>query len=194
MTPALTFAQRVIEGRDQIIGKFNGDVYILNSEEWGLVPGSRKFASIGSSRDRSQVLASLSTLNLVMLANEHEVQFRTYPEGQLTGRVPSGGDKVNTLHVSPSENFMALGDRDSSMSLWDLRVAGIPALLSMPLAKANPSHLVTLGILKNIPNLFEEVHHSIDYLELMLRHRFRFDIEISDIQAIKPGEFDIELG
>jgi len=88
---------------------------------------------------------------------------------------------------------MALGDSDASLSLWDLRVLDVPILLEAPLARSTPNQLAALDLLIERGGLPQRIRNTLSLLERLLRHRFRFDIEISEVQSIKAGEYDIEI-
>jgi len=88
---------------------------------------------------------------------------------------------------------MAVGDSDASMSLWDLRVLDVPMLFARPLAQAVPVHLAAVGALADGANLHPQVQRALKFLGCLLRHRFRYDIEIDEVPVIQAGEFDIEI-
>ena len=88
---------------------------------------------------------------------------------------------------------MALGTTDSSITLWDLRPLELTKLLENPLSSSTPNHLAALILLTQTASLATKVKNTLFYLERLLKHRFRFDIEVSAMQQIKAGEFDIEI-
>jgi hypothetical protein len=89
---------------------------------------------------------------------------------------------------------MAVGDSDASMSLWDLRVLDVPALFTRPFAQAWPAHLPAVVALTDDASLPPRVGEALRFIECVLRHRFRYDIEIDELPEIQMGEFDIEIG
>jgi WD40 repeat protein len=98
------------------------------------------------------------------------------------------------LHISPDGSFMALGDSDASLSLWDLRPLDIPDLFTIPFARSTPNHLVILNLLdEDIHPLPRALRNTLRFMERLLRHRFRYDIEISEVASIKAGDYDIEI-
>jgi hypothetical protein len=88
---------------------------------------------------------------------------------------------------------MALGDSDASMSLWDLRALDIPRLLDLPLAHMVPTHLAAISALANYGAFPSPVQHALQFMECVLRHRFRYDVEVDELLTIRAGEFDIEI-
>ena len=93
----------------------------------------------------------------------------------------------------PGGEFLALGDTDASMSLWDLRVLTAPVLLSRPVSKAVPADLTSVGLLAGDETLPAAVRQALGFLRCVLQYRFRFDIEVSEAPTIRHGEFDIDI-
>ncbi|MEW5872055.1 MAG: hypothetical protein AB1894_22490 [Chloroflexota bacterium] len=122
-----------------------------------------------------------------------EVFFTGWANGKMLGKIHSPGAQTNSLHVSPDGSFMALGDSDASLSLWDLRVLDVPRLFSLPLAQSTPNQLAALGVLLASDGLPQPARHALAFLERLLRHRFRFDVEVSEVPTIQVGEYDIEI-
>ncbi len=130
---------------------------------------------------------------LLTAGSEGQINFIFWPTRTLLGHVNVPGKRLTSLHVSPDGAFMAVGDSDASFSLWDLRSMSLPLLLNRPLKQAQPTHLSwLLGLIKN-DNLPLQAQNTLRYLEIVLHHRFRYDIEISSGPDILVGEFDIEL-
>jgi len=108
--------------------------------------------------------------------------------------VHSLGEQLTSLHISPDEAFMALGDSNAALSLWDLRVLDVPRLFTRPFAQSVPDDLAALQALTgNGTVLPARVRNVLGFMEAILRYRFRFDIEIGEMPVIKVGEYEIEL-
>jgi hypothetical protein len=69
----------------------------------------------------------------------------------------------------------------------------LPVLLSRPLVQATPTHLGVAASFRQAKELPTEARNALAFLEILLRFRFRYDIEIDEIRVIQPGEFDIEI-
>lgn len=143
---------------------------------------------------RVQGLEFLRSRSLVVSADAGgEVFFTGWANDQLLGKIHSPGTQTNSLHVSPDGSFMALGDSDASLSLWDLRVLDVPRLFSLPLAQSTPNQLAALGVLLGLEDLPQPLRSALAFLERLLSHRFRFDVEVSEVPTIQVGEYDIEI-
>jgi hypothetical protein len=144
--------------------------------------------------DQIQGIEMLVPRSIIVSADAAgEVRFTGWANRASLGKIHAPGERLTSLHISPDGSFMALGDSDASLSLWDLRVLDVPALLEAPLARSTPNQLAALDLLIEAGGLPQRIHNSLALLERLLRHRFRFDIEISEVQGIKAGEYDIEI-
>jgi WD40 repeat protein len=103
------------------------------------------------------------------------------------------GAALTSLHLSPDGAFMAVGDAEANLWLWDLRVLDVPDYFSQPLAGAAPMHLATVSGLLESLSLPPDAEAALRFLERLLRFRFRRAIDIEDVSSIKVGEFDIEI-
>ena len=126
-----------------------------------------------------------------------EIHFTAWADRPLAGKIVSGSaganDLVTSLHVSPDESFMALGHANAHLSLWDLRPLSLPSLLRLPLIHSTPNHLAALELVQGQPDLSEKTRRTLALLIRLLRHRFRYDIEVGDTVSIQVGEYDIEI-
>ncbi|MBI3946288.1 MAG: hypothetical protein HY321_10245 [Armatimonadetes bacterium] len=177
------------DARALIIGKLSGEVMTCTQNGRGLV--SRR---VQRHTGPVQGVAVLPERGIVVTASsEGEVRFTSWEPRVALGSVAAAGERLTSMRVSPDGSFMAIGDSDASMTLWDLRPLDIPSLLGRPLARALPVHLAAAGTLLEVPGLPEPVRRSLRFLECLLRHRFRYDVEIDDLPTIQAGEFDIEI-
>ena len=78
-------------------------------------------------------------------------------------------------------------------SLCGLARPDVPALVKIPFARSTPIHLAAWSVLAEDNNLSRQTHHTLAFIERILRHRFRFDIEVSEVLRIKMGEYAIEI-
>lgn len=121
------------------------------------------------------------------------VAFTAWANRAPLGRIQAEGKRLTSLHVSPDGAFLALGDSDATMSLWDLRALEAPLLVIQPFARALPIHLAAVNLLAEKEDLPATVRQAMRFVQCVLQHRFRFDIEIVEAATIQRGEFDIEI-
>ncbi|NTU74980.1 MAG: WD40 repeat domain-containing protein, partial [Anaerolineaceae bacterium] len=107
--------------------------------------------------------------------------------------IPSPTAGLTSLTVSPDGNYMATGYRKNRQTLWDLEVLKIPALLNQPIAFDHANTLNMINKFSGDLRLTEEVRNSLQFLKLLLQHRYRYDIDIVQTTGIVPGLFDIIL-
>ena len=135
------------QGETLLVGKFSGEVVVCQ----------RSGQSLHADKDllmthqgQVQAVAVLSSRAVVITAgSEGRVQFTAWADCSPIGYVEVPGQRLTSLHISPDGVFMALGDSDASMSLWDLRALDIPRLLDLPLAHMVPMHLAAISALAN---------------------------------------------
>src|SRR5262249_6727872 len=125
---------------------------------------------------------------------EGEVEFVDWPGQKSLGRVQAPGTRLTSLQVSPDGSFMATGDSDASFTLWDLRPLLIKDLFSGPLSLSSVNQLMALDVLLDggleMPS---SLVSALRYLQIILRQRFRHDIELAEAPTIQIGDFDIEI-
>ncbi|OLT36509.1 hypothetical protein BJF79_31140 [Actinomadura sp. CNU-125] len=97
------------------------------------------------------------------------------------------------LTVSPDGDFLALGHRDGTIDLFDLRPMELPALARCPMASFVPRHLDLVAAACAAPALDEPARRTLELLRACLEHRFRFDVEVGESVALAGGEHDIGL-
>jgi hypothetical protein len=101
--------------------------------------------------------------------------------------------QVTSLRISPDGLFMALGNSEALLSLWDLRALDARLLLEDALARAAPADLTALGVVLAQAELDPPLRRALQFVDRVLRHRFRFDIQVSEAPVMMMGEFDIEV-
>jgi WD40 repeat protein len=179
------------DGKSQIIGNYNGDIFITSQNGDQLAPRRRKLAKSFGQVQGVEVLRDQRVV--IVAGSDGRVDFISWDNEARIGSVDTPGERLTSMHVSPNGDFMAVGDTDSSMSFWDLRVMQLPIFFSLPFAKAKPAHLAAVQALACDSRLPASVRHAVTFMGSMLRHRFRFDIEIAEMQSIRVGEFDIAI-
>jgi WD40 repeat protein len=173
-----------------LLGRYNGEVRVLRFGQRTLE--RRPLVQHGG---RIEGIASLKRQGFIITAgNEGGIQFISWADRAPIGKIQASPQQVTTLRVSPDEAFMALGTADATISLWDLRPLEVPGLFARPLALDTPNHLAALRLLLDQPQLPVELQKAMQYIERVLRFRFRFDVELSEAPEILAGDFEIELG
>jgi WD40 repeat protein len=180
------------DGDTVLAGRFNGDVIVYEYKHghW-LARGKTPLTSHEGRVEGIKVLPDRSVI--VSAGSEGRIQFMPLQGGHPIGeaRVPSG--RVTSLHISPDRSFMAVGNSEASLSLWDLRMLDMRRLLMQPFARATVPALGTLDVLIGNESLPSRARLVLKFASTVLRHRFRFDIELDEAAIIMSGEFDIEI-
>jgi hypothetical protein len=180
------------DGDTLLAGRFNGDLivyeykqkYWLSKRQEPLTSHEGRVEGVEILPDRS-VIVSAGSEGLIKFIH---LQDRC-PIGEV--RVPLG--QVTSLHISPDRSFMAVGNSEASLSLWDLRMLDVQRLLMQPFARAAAPILGTLNVLVDNESLPSLARLVLNFADCVLRHRFRFDIELDEAPTIMSGEFDIEI-
>jgi WD40 repeat protein len=173
-----------------VVGKHRGPVETLRREGEMLRRGKVLLRHDAAVR-AVEVLARRSAV--LTAAADGTLVFTAWANRAELGRLRAEGGRLTSLHVAPGGDFMAVGDSDSAMSLWDLRVLEVPLLLSRPFATALPVHLAAVAALLGDGGVPAEVGQALRFVQCVLQHRFRYDIELDELPAIRAGEFDIEI-
>jgi hypothetical protein len=187
---AITCAAFVGEGT-LVIGRHTGAAVVCSRSATRIHPEPTPLVQHDAPLRSMATIAGGSVL--VTASADGRVVFTSWPGRQTLGSIAVEGERLTSLHVSPGGEFLALGDSDASMSLWDLRVLTAPVLLSRPVAKAVPADLASVDLLAG-DSLPAAVRQALGFLRCVLQYRFRFDIEVSEPPTIRHGEFDIDLG
>jgi hypothetical protein len=180
------------DGDTLLAGGFNGDLIVYeNKQRYWL---SQRLGSPTSHEGRVEGVEILPDRSVIVSAgSEGLIKFirsqDRYPIGEV--RVPLG--QVTSLHISPDRSFLAVGNSQASLSLWDLRMLDVRRLLVQPFARAAAPILGTLNVLVDNESLLSRARLVLNFAACVLRHRFRFDIELDEAPRILSGEFDIEI-
>jgi WD40 repeat protein len=176
------------EGETLIVGKLSGKVVVYKRQGRRLRQEALPLARHGRRAQDVEVLPNSPVV--ITAGSDGLVQFTSWTDRAPISSVHIPGEQLTSLKISPDGAFMAVGDSDASMSLWDLRVMD---LFLDPLAQALPAHLSLAQSLVKDADLATPIQHALKFAECILRHRFRYDIEIGEAPTIKAGEFDIEI-
>ncbi len=179
------------DGETMIVGKHNGYVDVFKPK------GKRLYGEPGALARYPgpvQSVQSLTERGIVITAGDNgRVTFTAWDDRSRVGEITVPGERLTSLTVSPDGMTMAIGDSDASLTLWDLRSLDFPRLFDRPLARSAPGHLAVAAELCESSRIDAGVKPGLEYVRDILKHRFRYDVEIADVPTIKIGEFDIEL-
>ncbi len=174
---------------DLVIGFHNGSVIVMSTAG----PQPRYTGRIRNPAHRVSALAALRERRLVLVGDRHGgTHVFAWPSRTHLGTL-DGGEGVTSLTVSPTEGFMAIGHPNDQTTLWDLRVGSLPGLVARPLIETTPASLSVVDAALDARGLSPPVHTLLTAMRAALRHRFRHDIEIDRIAAIRAGRYDIAI-
>jgi hypothetical protein len=157
---------------------------------------SRQVKSIRSGwlSDSIQEIEALSRPGVLLWGTAAgQIEFTTWPIRATIGQVQHPARRLTSLTVSPDGAFMAVGDSQAAFSLWDLRLLEIPALFEQPFIVSVPHQLAAVQLALEAVSLPPRMRAALRYIERVLRHRFRFDIEIEALHSIRAGRYDIDI-
>ncbi|MCL4297033.1 MAG: hypothetical protein KJ077_14945 [Anaerolineae bacterium] len=180
------------DGQTLWVGQFNGEIVVLKRHNSG--PFKRRRDSLLRGPGRVVGLEVLGKQGVVVAArSEGNIEFRGLNDQTLLGQLQAASDGVTSLHISADEAFMAVGNAQAGLSLWDLRVLELAGLLARRFGQATPAQLATLNALSCHPELAPPAQRALQFAACVLQHRLRHAIELGETPQIKAGEFDIEL-
>ncbi len=171
---------------DYLVGKVNGDLLrgeVLRATRLNGCRHAGEITGIAILPEK-QILISGDSTGIIV--------FRSWPQCARLGIRQTAGQRLTSLSVNADEAFMVTGDSDTSIAFWDLRGADVVTLMSKPLERATPRDLAAASSFKGATGLPAEARNTLRFVELLLRHRFRYDIEIVE-PVIKTGEHEIIL-
>jgi WD40 repeat protein len=174
-----------------VVGKHNGTVQIYDYTKQSY-PGDAQYLQHHERLAQGIVVVPQNS-TVITAGSEGSLHFTNWSDRTSLGSIEIADASFTSLHLSPDGVFMSTGDSDASMSLWDLRVLDVPMLFTCPFAQASPDHLITVNELAAHSRIDPTVRRSLTFIQKVLQYRFRFDIEIDEVPAIKAGEFDIEI-
>jgi hypothetical protein len=180
------------ENQTLLVGQYNGDVavYYPRNDYW-ITFERQPFTRHAGRVEGVNLLHGRSVV--VTAGSEGTIRFTDLDDRSIIGEVKDPLGQVTSLHVSPDECFMAVGNSEASFSLWDLRGLDVLDLLLDPLGRAPASALTTLRVVAGEAYFSPRALRTLEFAERMLRHRVRFDIELGPAPTLVAGEFDIEI-
>jgi len=130
---------------------------------------------------------------IVLAFAQGEIQYYRWPEKVLVARVKTGGKRLTSLSVSTDGAFMASGDSDASLCLWDFQALDLSDLAQKPLSLLASREFAAVHSLHTRADLPTEVRACARYIQTVIHHRTRFDIQLDELRTVRAGEFDIMI-
>jgi hypothetical protein len=184
-----------------LMGRYNGEVSVYHDRtSYWIARRIEPFTRHAGRVEGVEVLPHRSIA--VTAGSEGIVRFTAIPTGvpaeeiagdQVIGEVEVPLGCVTSLRVSRDGKFMAVGNSEAALSLWDLRALDARQVLLQPFARGTALNLSALNVLLQNEELPPRTRTALQFADRLLRHRARFDIEIDDTPMMMPGEFDIEV-
>lgn len=124
-----------------------------------------------------------------------EVMMWSLSTGRLLDTLPGHRQPISGLVLSPDGNMLFSASSStagimSHLEVWDLRAF---LTIRLPGEVARPGAVNSLAERLKAPNLASSEKKWLTFSAELARWRQRYDIEIADFNAIRIGEFDIEL-
>jgi WD40 repeat protein len=180
-------------GKTLAAGMFDGHVLLFELSSGGdqLL---REGLSIERHKDRVEGIGVLNRQNVLVTASyDGEIRLTGLEDRNVIGSYTAPRGRVTSLHISPNEYFMVVGNSESMLSFWDLKGLNLQMLLIKPFAEASVTDLPILAEAMRDKDLTEPARATLGFIECILHHRFRYDIEVGEVPSIMMGEFDIEV-
>ncbi|HSK88376.1 MAG TPA: hypothetical protein VK880_08475 [Anaerolineales bacterium] len=184
------------DAKTMFAGTFSGQLLACrrNEKRSDRLAPEKKPLTIYPDPERVEAVEVLNRLSLlVSVGTGGEIRFFSLDGYTLLGSVTVPGGQITSLNVSPDEAFLAVGSAGSTLTLWDLRTLDMRLLLEHPFAQSEVTILPTLNTMLEHTNLSPRARQALQFAQVVLRHRFRYTIEIDGAPSIAMGEFDIEI-
>ncbi|MCR4413718.1 MAG: WD40 repeat domain-containing protein, partial [Thermoguttaceae bacterium] len=124
-------------GKEFVVGHHNGDVLVCWPKGREIRVDRHVLVRYPKPVRGAELLEQSGIV--VTAGADGTVDFTSWSNRCLVGRLTVEGRRLTSFHVSPTGDFLAIGDSDASMSLWDLRAMHVPMLFSMAFARARHS-------------------------------------------------------
>lgn len=179
------------------VGTFSGKVSAYSSPQARRVLAERNPPLTQySPPERVEAIEVLKQQSLLLSAGTGgEIRFFSIDGRQQVGNITVPNGQITSLNISPDESFMAVGSTAATLTFWDLRTSSIRSLLEQSFAQAQVATISTLRSMLDNPNLPPRTRRVLQFMWLIIRHRFRYtiEVEITETPSIAQGEFDIEI-
>lgn len=168
------------DGRTLATGSSDGTVRL-----WNLADGELRGVLEGHKGTVMTLAFSPDGKKLATGSLDKTVRLWDWATGQSKTTLHGHTDEINALAFSPDGKMLATGSRDSTARIWEL--ASLKSLVAM--TREDLEQVQKWA--EVLPN--PEEAKAWHFVAALLRHRFRFDIELSEVAERVLGEFDIEI-
>ena len=168
------------DGRTLAAGSSDGTVRL-----WHVANGEMKTLFQGHRTSVMSVAFSPDGTRLATGSLDRKVRLWELSTGQLKASLEAHSDEVHSVAFSPDGKRLATGSRDKTARIWEVA-------LTKPLIGMNRGDLFQIEQWAAGTTQSEEARPW-HFLAALLRHRFRFDIELGEAAEKVFDEFDIEI-
>ncbi len=178
----MTFSQ---SGDALLVGKRFGDVILYPRTSKTQLVGNITFPVIfiGFIPGIEKYLAIARNGNILWLDTQYNlsnINMKKIPEEDIT-----------SVEIFDDGQFMVIGHAHRLFTFWDLRSNFFHRWLEQPLSSLTIEDLLTIRSFRLNPHQPLPLKWLLTFLDLILTHRYQYDIFIAEPVTIKPGEFDI---
>ncbi len=183
VSPTLNFQQLVV-------GQNNGQIILSQSFSNGKISQQKLIHELPS----NLIGLTNTTFDNEFLAfgKNGEIE-RLNLSGEVTSLTHPITDQFTSFQISPDKTLFATGTNTAHTILWDLRPNQVKRFLQEPISEISNPQWAVLKFIKKQDNLEKNTGTVLSYCNILLEHRFKFDIELALIDELSPGEYDIEL-
>jgi WD40 repeat protein len=171
------------------LGKSNGRVVLYSRTGMNYRPDRFPLYKLDAEVQGLEFLPEHSLL--VTATSRGQILYTAWPSREQIATPRHLGERLTSLCFSQSGDFLATGDSDASMALWDLRALDFPELVRSHFSKFSTRQQEIVHSLVDSTEIPPDLVRLARFMDLAIRFRNRFDIQISDAPAMKAGEFDI---
>lgn len=168
------------DGRTLATGSSDGTVRL-----WHVANGEMKTMFQGHRTSVMTLAFSPDGTRLATGSLDRKVRLWDLSTGQLKASLEAHTDEVHSVAFSPDGKTLATGSRDKTARIWEVA-------LTKPLIGMNREDLFQIEQWAAGTTQAEEARPW-HFLTALLRHRFRFDIELGEVAEKVLDEFDIEI-
>lgn len=168
------------DGRTLVTGSSDG-----TARFWNVSNGEYRAELAGHKGSVMSLAFSPNGRRLATAGLDKKVRLWEVAQRQLKTTLSSHVDEVHALAFSPDGKILATGSRDTTARLWDIACA-------KPLIAMTRQDLEQVQKWSEIAPNPEEAR-GWHFVAALLRHRWRFDVELTGVAKRVLAEFDIEI-
>lgn len=174
----------------RLIGQFNGQIVLTKPNEKENVYQQQLIHEL-----TSNLIGLTSTMvadEFLAIGKSGEIE-RFDLSGSTASLQHAIPDQFTSFEISPDRALFATGTKTAKTILWDFRPNQVKQFLKLPISEISNPHWAVLKFIHKQTNVNQSTRNILAYCNHILEHRYKFDIELDSIDALSPGEYDIEL-